>query len=394
MIQIKKYYCLFFLLTFIKGYNQSKQITIVNEVTKMPIENVNVYYPSIDEGTFTNSDGKAAFLIKNVDLKIAHLNYKEITMSSEQFRGRDTIFLKPNVVELKEVVINSFNLVKALQDVLDKYTEIYVDYPFEKECSFKETVLVSNKLKRLVLTKINWWGRSYFYKNNDIKLRLGAIEYSKNAPMDIFTDSSEENTPSKSGFVETKSITNIIYLNSFLSSFLAFTDGYTTSIQESATNQIIVAYETEWKIVKDVSSRCVGKVIFDKESKAIVEFINEIEFKNKIVYKTTSKGKKEYSYKTKKSVTKHNFYKNNDNKWSLKSFSSIVDTSIDYNKKSTSVIFENDIYVLKEIKIKKVSNDGLIDLTKPLYQNLPSGTISSSNSILLSEEEKDFIMKD
>lgn len=389
-----KYIYIVFLLLTIIGYGQKKEITVLDEITKIPIENVNIFYPSTDEGTFTNSDGKAAFFIKKADLKIAHLNYNEMIISAEQLR--DSIFLTPNAVELKEVIVNSFNLVKALQEVLDKYNQIYVNYPFEKECNFKEIVLVNDQLKRLILTKINWWSRSYFNKNNenDFKLRLGAIEYNKNLPVDIFVDSSEENTPSKSGFIETKSITNLIYLNSFLNSFLAFTDGYHTSIEESAANQLIVSYETEWKIIKGVNSRSFGKITFDKDSKAIVEFINEIEFKNKIVSKTTSISKKEYSYETKKSITKHNFYKNGDDKWSLKSFSSIVETVLEYNKKSNSVVFENEIFLLKETKMKKVLNDGLIDLTKPLYQNLPSNIVTTANSILLSEKEKDFTMKD
>lgn len=209
--------------------------------------------------------------------------------------------------------------------------------------------------------------------------------------MNIFVDSPKENIPSKSGFIETKSLTNLIYLNTFITSFLSYTEGYHTLIEESSPDQIIVSYETDWKTIKDATSRSVGKITFDKKSKAIIEFINEIEFKNKVVTKKTSVSQKEYSYETKKSITKHSFYKNNDNKWSLKNFISIVDSSISYNNRTYSVIFENNIYVLKETKINKVNNDGLIDLTKPLYQNLPENTITNTNSVLLSEKELNFI---
>jgi len=47
--------------------------------------------------------------------------------------------------------------------------------------------------------------------------------------------------------------------------------------------------------------------------------------------------------------------------------------------------------VLKETKVKKVNNDGIMDLDKPIYKNLPSKTITNTNSILLTEKEKQFI---
>lgn len=393
MGQIKNYYYIFFLFSAIIGYSQKQEIIILDEITNLPIEDVNIYYPNIEEGTFTNSDGKASVILKEMDLKISHVNYNELIIPFKELKNRKAILLKPKLMELTEVVIKSFNLEKALREVLDNYNKLYVSSPFEKECNFKETVLIDDQLKRLILTKINWWSKSYkkSNNNNDLKLRLGAIDYSKNEPMNIFIDSSEENLPSKSGFIEMKSLTNLIYLNSFITSFLSYTEGYHAQLEESSADLIIVSYETNWKTIKDVSSRSVGKVIFDKESKGIIEFVNKIEFKNKVVAKITSISQKQYSYETEKSTTRHSFYKNNDNKWSLKNFISIVDSSISYNGKTYSVVFENDIYLLKETKINKVSNDGLIDLTKPLYQNLPSNTITNSSSILLSEKEMKFI---
>jgi hypothetical protein len=75
----------------------------------------------------------------------------------------------------------------------------------------------------------------------------------------------------------------------------------------------------------------------------------------------------------------------------LNSFQANADFSITYNDKTHFANIKNNIYVLKETDVKKVSNEGLMDLSKPIYQNLPSNNIKNSNSILLSEVEKKFI---
>lgn len=160
MNQIKNYYYLIFLTTII-GYSQEQKIIILDEITNIPIEDVNIYYPKIEEGTFTNSDGKASIIIKEMDLKISHINYDELIIPFEELKNRKIFLLKPKSIELQEVTVNSFNLNKALINVLEKYSNLYVSTSFEKECNFKETMLIDNQLKRLILTKINWWGKSY-----------------------------------------------------------------------------------------------------------------------------------------------------------------------------------------------------------------------------------------
>lgn len=392
---MKKHFSFLLLLLSLTGFSQNLEFLVLDEITKQPIENVSLFYSKLNEGTFTNTEGKAILKENKAALLISNPGYQEIILNPDQLKKVNTVFMNPQAVELDEVIVNSFDLKKALQYVLDNYSKLYVSAAFEKECNFKETLSVENKLKRLVLTKVNWWGKSYELKKNydELKLRLGAVEYSKNRALDILVDSPEENLPSGTGFIETKSLISVLYLNVFIRNFLVSLNQFNSNVEKSAENEIIVSFETEWIKNKDVESRSVGKIIFDKQSKAIVEFVNEIEFKNRIVKKTTSITKKEFSYETLKNSTKHDFYKNNDNLWTLKSFFVTADLYIDYDKKRYFTSFENSIYVLKESQVKKVNNDGLINLEKPIYQSLPSGTISSNNSILLTEKEKEFIDK-
>lgn len=389
----KKIICVFiFLFQYQFMISQKKEVTVYDKETNLPIENANVYYPELNEGTFTNSEGKALINVKKLDLKISNIGYEDVIILYKEINNTEKVILTPKSIQLDEVVINSFNLKKAISYVIDNYSELYVNIPFEKECDFKETVSIDNQLKRLILTKVNWWGKSYERKKiNDLKLRLGAIDYNKNEPLDIFRDVPRLNNESKSGYVVPNSLINTLYLNTFLASIKNFAETPKSKVEESPSNQIIVSFESNWKLIKDISIRTFGKITFDKETKAIVEFIYDIEFKNNIARGIVEENKKESISETKKSAIKLNFYKAINNKWSIKSFETKVDLSITYDNKTHDAIFKNNIYVLKETAVKKVNDNGLIDLTKPIYQNLPTNTITNSNSILLSEDEKEFV---
>jgi hypothetical protein len=371
---------------------QNKEILIVDARTNFPIENVNIYYPENREATFTNSEGKASLNIQKMILIISHIQYDEVTINGEDLNNIEKITLNPKSIQLDEVVVSSFNLKKAINYVLDNYKDLYVSKPFEKECNFKETMTIDNQLKRLILTKVNWWGKSYEVKySSDLKLRLGSIDFNKNEPADIFYDSPEDNLPSKNGFIETKNLIAVIYLNTLLKGFLNSSENLTNRIENSPSNQIIISFESDWKVFENYQSRSKGRIVFDKESKAIIAYLRDTEDKNNITRKTTKTTKKEYSYENTNSEIQLDFYKSIENKWTLNSFQANADFSITYNDKTHFANIKNNIYVLKETAVKKVSNEGLMDLSKPIYQNLPSNTITNSNSILLTEVEKKFI---
>lgn len=387
----KKTFILLFLLVFQIGLSQDKVLFVFDRTTNLPIENANIFYPDLNDGTFTNSEGKASIYIKNSDLKISSLGFEDVLLEVKKNKILDTIFMTPTIVQLDEIVIKSFNLNKALRYVLDKYDKLYVITPFEKECNFKETVIIDNQLKRLILAKVNWWDKTYqLQKKSAIKLRLGAIDYNKNVSLNIYVDVPRVNE-NNSGYVVPNSLISTIYLNSFLSNFINFTKNIASRIEESPSDQIIVSFETDWSTANNVSSRSIGKITFDKQSSAIVDFVNAVEYKNNLVKGIVKENKKESVTETKKSYTRLTFYKTPNNKWTLKSFESNIEGSITYNNKIHPSFFRNSIYVLKETAVSTVNNDGLIDLSKPIYQSLPAKTITGTNSILLNKDENDFI---
>lgn len=389
---MKKYIKIFILFTSVISYTQNREILVLDSTTKLPIETVNIYYPEIQEGTFTNSDGEATINIRDYDLKISHIAYQERIINVKNLQTSNILYLTPKSIDLDEVVINSFNLNKAILYVLKNYEKLYENQPFEKECNFKETLSIDNKLKRLILTKVNWWSKSYKIKHlSDLKMRLGAIDYNINNPMDIFTDIPKDNIPSNSGFINTTNLISSIYLNSFLVNFIKYNPDIEAVIEKSSENEFIVSFTSDWKSTSNYSYRSKGKIIFDKETKAIISFTNEVENKNMVIKSYTFKSNKEFSYETNNSISTLNFQKNINNKWTLNSFEVSADFNIIYNDVKHNGNIKNNLYILKNTQIEKVKNVGLINLSKPIYQNLPKNSITTSNSILLSNEENDFV---
>lgn len=392
MKNAKKYFRTLALLISMVSYSQNKEILVLDSTTKLPIETANIYFPSIQEGTFTNSDGKATLNIRNFDLKISHIAYEEKIINYKELQNANTFFLTPKSIILDEVVVKYFNLNKALNYVLENYENLYENQPFEKECNFKETLSIDNTLKRLIVTKVNWWSKSYKIKHlNNLKLRLGSIDFNKNNPMDVFTDLPKENIPSNSGFIDTKNLISTIYLNSFLINFIKYNPDINAVIENSSADETIVSFTSDWKTTNDYSFRSKGKIIFDKKTKAIISFTNEVENENRITKSLTSKSKKEFSYENINSISTINFRKNINNQWALNSFEVSADFSITYNDIKHQGNLKNNLYVLKDTPIKRVNNEGLINLSKPIYQNFPKDIITSTNSILLSNEENNFI---
>ncbi len=389
---MKKYIKIFILFSSVLSYSQNRAILVLDSTTKLPIETVNIYYPESQEGTFTNADGKATIRIWDSDLKISHIAYQEKIINAKNLQTSNVFYLTPKSIYLDEVVVSAFNLNKALLYVLNNYEKLYENQAFEKECNFKETLSVDNKLKRLILTKVNWWSKSYKIKHlRDLKMRLGAIDYNINNPMDVFTDIPKENVPSNSGFINTKNLISSIYLNSFLVNFIKYNPDLEAFIENSSENESIVSFTSDWKRTYSYTYRSKGKIIFDKKTKAIISFIYEVENKNRITKSFTTRGNKEFSYETINSVSKLNFRKNISNQWALNSFEVSADFNITYNDSIHQGNLKNNLFVLKNTPVEKVKNVGIINLSKPIYQNLPKDNITTANSILLSKEENDFV---
>ncbi|WP_299437926.1 hypothetical protein [uncultured Aquimarina sp.] len=382
----------FFISSF--GVSQTKQITIVDEFTNEPIEGVHLLYTALEEGSYTNGDGVVNIIIRDKDLTISHLNYEDLTIISGEIESLDRIMLKPHNMELDEVVVNSFDLKKALQYVLDNYYNLYVDYSTEKECSFKETLIVDDSIHRLVLSELKIWTKDAGFNNRklekNIKLKLGTVSQNKNVPLDFDINEKGESNPESSGHIITKSLLLNSYLDIAISGFLRYSGNIEETVETSSPDIIVVSYTTDWKNVNEIANRTKGKFIFDKKTKAIIEFVKEIELRNDVKKKTSTFSNKEYQYETKSQLISYNFAKKVDEKYSLSRFSIEADVLLSLENDTYNTYFKNELFVLKETKRRRLDTNGLVDLEQPIYKMLPSNTINS-NAIVLTAKEKAFL---
>lgn len=390
-------FCFFFLLLSASGVFAQKNVIVLDKFSRKPIENVTLYFPKTAGGTFTNSDGKA--IIPNADeaLKLTHLNYRDTTITLKPGRSLDSVFLLPKAIELHQVSISSFNMRKSLNYILDHYQELYVDVPTAKECTFKESFLINNQYKRLILSQIEWWSKSAEHQLNGnyskfVKLKLGNIDFYRNDPMGIFGSAEKEDNSSKSSYLEPKTLINNIYFNYVLHILLSYPEEIHSTIEDSPAGQLVVSFETEPKQSQDIFSVAKGKIVFDKASKAIIEYRCGIEFTGNIDKRKDGKGGF-YTYEQKKSIADYSFDRSVNNKLSLKRCDFHAEGIMDYKDQQNAFTFENSLYVLQETEVKKVDNKGVIDLDKSIYHNFPSQTVINSNPILLSNAEQAFINK-
>jgi len=378
-------------------YSQEKEIIVLDENTKQPISQAHLFYRDLNEGSISNEEGKANLLIKNSNLSLLHLNYNEKLILKNKITELDTIWLSQKKNLLEEVIVTNINIKKKLQYVLDNFSDLYVDYPTKKECSFKETFLFDGNYKRLFLSQILWWSKSSehpFKKNYNkfAKLKLNEISYSKNIPLNLDNKKSKDEE-NNSGAIISKSLINFFYLNHAINSLLLPDIGEIySSIEESDDNSITVSYSTDWKINEEgASNRNNGKIIFDKKTNAIISFSKNIEFKNRVSKEIGKETGKTAITDYKNNSFDYSFAQNNEGKWSLNFFNTTINLLFNYDKMPHTIKFSNSLYVLKESKSKRVNDDGLIDLNNPIYKSLPSQTVLNSNNILLTKKEKAFI---
>lgn len=116
---------------------------VVDFQTKLPLEYVNISN-SLDN-TVTNKDGTFVFISKNDHIDISSVGYETIITNFKEINKQDTIFLKPNVIELEEVIIeNTSSILNEVYRNIGKnyFLEPYVDEFFLRSILKKENAII------------------------------------------------------------------------------------------------------------------------------------------------------------------------------------------------------------------------------------------------------------
>lgn len=371
-------------------------LKISENETKKYIEGVSIGYSNSTLGTFTNSDGIASIYKRDGEhLLLTHINYDTVKIDIRSITGNDTLEYAMSIkhVHIPEVAVSHFDLKKALQYVLSNYSKLYINTPTEKVGNFKETVLVDGEIRRLILSKLSWWSENYSLSQKKSPVfKLIDLEFNKNTPLNIFTDIPEVNqSASKSGYLELRSVIHMLYLDAYLSTFLKYTPNINGRIESSDDNMIVVSFQSDWATVNNQTTKSSGTFTFDRQTKAIIDFNNSVEYQDVKVHQIGSDNKSFEQHKL-GMISNLSFERNSDGKFSLKKFELRSLNNIRYNDKDYRNDFVNTFYKLYEYPNKRPDKKGAIDISIPLYRNtLQKVNIQNVSSINLSKKEADFI---
>lgn len=126
------YFKLLLLLLFKSSING--QILQINKVvvdfqTKQPLEYVNI---SNDiDNTISNKEGLFVFVSRDKHINISSVGYETINTTFEEINKQDTIFLKSNIIELEEIIVD--NVSSVLNEVYRNGYKNYFLEPYLEE---------------------------------------------------------------------------------------------------------------------------------------------------------------------------------------------------------------------------------------------------------------------
>jgi len=115
---------------------------VCNSITKKPIIAVSIV-SNKDKGTITNQQGRftVQFFEDFKTLTFSHLAYQTKTISRKELTKVDTLFLKPVVINLTEVVLKTFNAKDTLQKAIRRIPINYNFKPYNTQGFYRESML-------------------------------------------------------------------------------------------------------------------------------------------------------------------------------------------------------------------------------------------------------------
>lgn len=372
----------------ISAYAQTKEYVVLDLSTKEPIPFVNVLYPQLMEGSISNEDGKVRLSVRSDSVVFSHIGYKtKKLIPSSDASLIDTIFLKPSVHTLGEITVFDIDIKEKIRSILKDYHKLYNVSPLLYECTYKEKVTKDVDLIRLSQAQLKWRNKSHVFNPNQTlesqhQMSLSSIDYSK-----ILNKEDVTNT----GFVANQYLFKYLHINFHLVMILEFaTEINVDSIER---NELLT------KVTFNTSIREGGETVmylkrgilyFDNTTNAVVKADFTFVHNNKHYDQVISEENTPYTSQVNEHRVSLSFMAHSKKKLVLSSFLSNAIGEFIYEGDTIQVQIEQDLYITKVERGKKIPKEQQIDLRKPFFDNFPIDKQTESK-ILLTKKELDFI---
>ncbi|MFH6969411.1 carboxypeptidase-like regulatory domain-containing protein [Flavobacterium sp. FlaQc-28] len=247
---------LFFLIGFYAEAQkvQTKKV-VVDKVTKLPLEKVNVY--NLKDNSITNEEGYFSFITDYNELNFSLIGYENLKLSFEEVNKRDTIFLQSKTIELEEVVVGGEMAI--MKKVYAKMKENYILEPYNENFFLRCVLKRNDELMRLqdIYGKVS---RKSIFKTKtqpDNKCEVEILNMRKVGIKD------------KEDFIyfEFQSFEKLFDINAMIS--IKLEDFELTQEKNAANNFFKISFSK--KIDNSVGQKTSGYFIINKEDYAIVE---------------------------------------------------------------------------------------------------------------------------
>ncbi len=247
---------LFFLVGFYAEAQkvQTKKV-VVDKVTKLPLEKVNVY--NLKDNSITNEEGYFSFITDYNELNFSLIGYENLKLSFEEVNKRDTIFLQSKTIELEEVVVGGEMAI--MKKVYAKMKENYILEPYNENFFLRCVLKRNDELVRLqdIYGKVS---RKSIFKTKtqpDNKCEVEILNMRKVGIKD------------KEDFIyfEFQSFEKLFDINAMIS--IKLEDFELTQEKNAANNFFKISFSK--KIDNSVGQKTSGYFIINKEDYAIVE---------------------------------------------------------------------------------------------------------------------------
>jgi len=377
---------LILLFTTTTLHAQVAELTLFDATTHKAIPNAEVYYTNTLNGTITNEEGKAKITVENDTLTISHIGYATKKIFTDNSFSKATVYLKPQEIQLDEVVLYNFDLKKKVKYVLDNYFKLYDTKAKILECTYREKMIRNDTLTRLYQVQLDWWSKTYRYTSFKqpleklLQIRLKNIDYSKML--------SEDEVAARSVHLERTPMFMYLFVNTYLSFIDQFGENIEIKKVEKSKDVTKVTFNAD--IV-------INKKLVLKLEKSVLVFDNTTNAVRKVIFNDIHRGTKdkvsEKTNKPYKSITDNyrleltlTDYKG---KLLFSSYYVRLIGAVEYKGKRDKLFFEHS-FLRTGVQNKHIKKEDRIDIQKSFHEYITPHKQGEAK-FLLTKEEQDFI---
>lgn len=152
---------------------------IIDKESQLPVTFANIYIAGTSISTIANSEGE--FILKvpkdksNEKIGITHLGYKKYITTIEKMGNTNSqIYLEPEIIPLKEVVIRSEDPLTLIKGAISNIRKNYRTSPVMLTGFYRETVKQNKKYVSVAEAVLDIYKSSYTgYSSDKIKIVIG-----------------------------------------------------------------------------------------------------------------------------------------------------------------------------------------------------------------------------